>query len=321
MKIKYIASVLALSAFAALPAFAKPKSYDKSASWPVEDYVLQNVLDSQLDCGGWAKNMDKRKRFDEKKRAKAIAQKGEAKEATIDNNATTTELRYLARYYAAKKSPDALKAAERGLDWLLASQLPNGGWAQFPARTEGYWTQITFNDNAMRNVLSLLLDASRGEEGFDMFDEGRRAKCKAAFDKGLECVRKYQIRVDGKPTVWCQQHDRETLAPVGGRAYELASFCSQESADMTVFLMTLENPSPEVVAAVSGAAEWFRKTRLEDGRWARFYDFKECRPFFCDRSGEPKRSIDEIDPKRKSGYSWFNKKGETVLKKFAKYRH
>ena len=79
--------------------------------------------------------------------------------------------------------------------------------------------------------------------------------------------------------------------------------------------------SPEVVAAVSGAAEWFRKTRLEDGRWARFYDFKECRPFFCDRSGEPKRSIDEIDPKRKSGYSWFNKKGETVLKKFAKYRH
>jgi len=84
---------------------------------------------------------------------------------------------------------------------------------------------------------------------------------------------------------------------------------------MVLFLMSLDNPSPEVKAAIDGAVEWFRKSRLEDGTWARFYDLKECRPFFCDRTGEPKRSIDEIEPERRKGYSWFNKKGAMVLKK------
>ena len=283
--------------------------------WPLDAKVLDNVLVSQLDCGGWGKNVDKSKPFDAKKREKTLSRKGHSDSATIDNGATTTEIRYLLRYHGATKDPAALASAEKGLGWLLASQLPSGGWPQFPSRMKGYWTQITFNDNAMRNVLSLMHDADRGQGEFAALPESLRKACGAAFGKGLDCVLKCQIRVDGRPTVWCQQHDRETLAPVGGRAYELPSFCSQESAEMALFLMTLENPSPAVRAAIDGAVEWFRKARLEDGRWARFYDLKECRPLFCDRSGVPKRSIDEIDPERRKGYSWFNTKGEQVLRK------
>ena len=295
------------------------KSHDKSAGWPLDDQVLANVLESQLDCGAWAKNVDKLRRFDEGVRAKIAASKGDAGSATIDNDATTAEIRYLLRHHAAKGDAASLKAAERGIDWLLSTQLANGGWAQFPHRKKGYWMQITFNDNAMRNVLELMRDVAEGARGMDAVGAERRAKCRKALDMGIACVLKCQIRVNGEPTVWCQQHDRETLKPVGGRAYELASYCSQESAGIVLFLMTLENPSPEVVASVEGAVRWFEKNRLPDGRWARFYDLEECRPFFCDRSGVPKRDISEIDSERRNGYSWFGKKGADVLKRYAKW--
>ena len=290
------------------------------AGWPLEEYVLQNVLESQMDCGGWGKNQDRRKQLSPEKRAKIIAAKSNAAEATIDNNATTSEIRYLVRYNAATGSKKAFEAAMKGIEWLLRSQLANGGWPQFPGREKGYWTQITFNDNAIRNVLELLRDVAGGEGDFAAFPPPLRDKCRVAFDKGVECVLKCQIRVGGKPTVWCQQHDRKTLAPTNARAYELASFSSQESADLVLFLMSIENPRPEVREAVEGAVAWFRKTELEDGRWARFYDLEETKPFFCDRSGVPRRDIMEIDPERRKGYSWYNKKPAQVLKKYESWR-
>ena len=125
----FAAASALMAAVACTHAFAKGDDGDKSVSWPLEEYVLQNVLDSQKDCGGWGKNIDKRRQFDEKRRSKVVAEKGDAESATIDNNATTTEIRYLLRYHAKNKDAASLDAARRGLEWVLSSQLANGGWA------------------------------------------------------------------------------------------------------------------------------------------------------------------------------------------------
>ena len=276
---------------------------------PSDDQIAQNTRDYQLDCGGWQKKKNMKKPCP----ADYAATRAKSDKATIDNNATTTQIRFLAGHFTRTGDERSKASAVRGIEWLLRVQMPNGGWAQYPERKKGYWTQITFNDRAMELVLSIMYDVARGEGGFAWADDGLRKRCRAAFDRGLACVLACQIRVDGKPTVWCQQHDRETLAPVDGRAYELASFCSQESAHLVEFLKTVENPSPELRASIDGAVEWFRRTRLPDGRWARFYDLKECKPFFCDRSGIPKRSVEEIDPKRQRGYKWFNTAADKLL--------
>jgi len=34
-----------------------------------------------------------------------------------------------------------------------------------------------------------------------------RIRAKKSFDKGVECILRTQIIVDGQPTVWCAQHD------------------------------------------------------------------------------------------------------------------
>src|ERR1043165_9252075 len=83
--------------------------------------------------------------------------------ATIDNGATYSELRILARAVTAEKD-EARKsrikeAFEKGLDAVLNAQYAKGGWPQrFPPSANDYGRHITFNDNAMGQVETLLKD-------------------------------------------------------------------------------------------------------------------------------------------------------------------
>ena len=74
-------------------------------------------------------------------------------------------------------------------------------------------------------------------------------QARKAFDKGIECILKTQVRQNGELAVWCAQHDRVTLEPCKARAYELPSLSGQESDNIVLLLMSLPNPStmvPEV---------------------------------------------------------------------------
>lgn len=169
-----------------------------------------------------------------------------------------------------------------------------------------------------------------------------RAQARASFDKGIGCILKTQIRVDGKPTVWCAQHDEHTFAPAPARAYELASFSGAESASIVALLMSIPHPSPEIVAAVKGAVAWFethavkdiRVERVPDGSpkgdarvvsapgnvlWARFYDLETGKPFFCGRDGVKHATLAEIEKERRGGYSWYTNAPQRVLDRYAKW--
>ena len=63
-------------------------------------------------------------------------------------------------------------------------------------------------------------------------------------------------------TVWCQQHDEHTLEPASARAYELPSYCSQESAAIVRLLMSLPHPDKRVKRAVHHAMKWFDTYKL-----------------------------------------------------------
>lgn len=167
-------------------------------------------------------------------------------------------------------------------------------------------------------------------------------QARASFDKGIGCILKTQIRVDGKPTVWCAQHDEHTFAPAPARAYELASFSGAESASIVALLMSIPHPSPEIVAAVKGAVAWFethavkdiRVKRVPDGSpkgdarvvsapgnvlWARFYDLETGKPFFCGRDGVKHATLAEIEKERRGGYSWYTNAPQRVLDRYAKW--
>ena len=129
-------------------------------------------------------------------------------------------------------------------------------------------------------------------------------------------------------------------SPAPARSYELASLSGAESAGILTYLMSVENPGPDVIRAVQGGVTWFRSARIEGFRfengvggrtlvedasapplWARFYELETNRPIFCDRDGIPRFRIDEIGEERRNGYAWYGSWGVSMLNAYAKWPH
>jgi pectinesterase len=296
--------------------------------------VAETVLFCQQEIGGWAKNKPYHHPLTDAARA-AVEKSRSGVGATIDNGSTITEMKFLVRMYDQTKEERYYKAFEKGFNYLLAAQYPNGGWPQYYPFRKGstaYASHITYNDNAMVNVLQLLSDVAEGVPYYarlPITDE-MRANARKAYGKGIECILRSQIKVGGVLTVWCAQHDEATLLPAKARAYELPSFSGQESVGIVELLLQIKNPSDSVIASVKSAMKWLDAHKITgikvenrpgaDGKrnillvndeqapplLARFYDLETEKPFFSDRDGVKKSSLAEIGAERRNGYSWYN---------------
>lgn len=272
--------------------------------------IADSVLAWQLSTGAWPKNIDMTK-------PPAAGQKPDARESTIDNGATVTQLRFLGRV-AQKTSDDRYRSAVlRGVDYLLAAQYPNGGWPQYFPLRAGYYTRITYNDNAMAGVMMLLWDVADGKADLPPFDDELRGKARAAVEKGIDVILKTQIRVDGKLTAWCQQHDEVTLAPRPARTFEPVALVSAESVGVIRVLMRVEKPGQDVIDAIEAAVAWLQRVRIDGNppKWARFYEIGTNRPIFSGRDAVIRYSVDEIEEERRNGYSWYGTYAASLLER------
>ena len=105
----------------------------------------------------------------------------------------------------------------RGLDHILAAQYSSGGWPQKYPPGEGYARHITFNDDTMVRLMSLLRDVVRSDT-YRFVDAARRDKSRAAFDRGVDCILRSQVRVGERLTVWCRSSMTKSIYGRGRRA-------------------------------------------------------------------------------------------------------
>jgi PelA/Pel-15E family pectate lyase len=311
-------------------------SLTKPATWYGGDEakkLAEIMLSYQTPGGGWSKHVA----YD------AVRQKGESYAsddgwryiATFDNGATITQLRFLGKVYQGTGEEIHRAAILRGLEYILAAQYPNGGWPQVFPLMGGYHDAITYNDDAMMNILRLLRDVAAGKGEFGFVPAAVRERAKASVARGLECILKTQVVVAGRRTAWGQQHDALTLKPTTARAYEMISLAAGESAGTTRFLMELESPSPAVTEAVQAAVAWFKKTAIQgqewkdagNGRqlvpaagaapiWSRYYEIGTDKPLFGDRDRTIHYDILEISKERRNGYAWFGNWGVATIKEY-----
>jgi PelA/Pel-15E family pectate lyase len=320
------AAVLLLAA----PGFARaavdgPRPYlRKPDAWfasPEARRIAHNIISYQAEAGGWPKNVDTA--------AAPFTGDRNTLKPTFDNLASTDELRFLARIYNATRDEQYRRAFLKGLAYILQAQYPRGGWPQTSPPPKTYHRHITFNDDAMVRLLEFLREVGHSKRyefvGADLRQDARRA-----FDRGIACILRCQVRVDGKLTAWCAQHDEKDYRPRPGRSYELVSLSGAESVGIVRLLMSLEDPSPEVVRAVEGAVVWFKAAKLEGIRvvrkkdpkgprgydrvvirdakappmWARFYEIGTNRPIFADRDGVPRQRLADIGYERRNRYGW-----------------
>ena len=297
----------------------------------VQDSTAEKMLVFQRAVGGWPKavgehKVDYKHALSAAERTSTLADK-KRNDATIDNNATTREIIYLAGAYQKTNNPAYRAGAEAGVRYLLKMQYANGGFPQFYPDISNYRHQITYNDNAMVRVLEVLRNVATGTKGLGGLDPALTLPALAAVARGTTCIVKTQYVRKGQLTAWCAQYDEKTLQPAKARAFELASLSGDESVEIVRFLMGIEQPSKAVKTSIESAVAWFEKVKMtgfaakeivapqeKTGRdrvivpeagstiWARFYELDTDRPIYVGRDSQVHYQLSEIENERRAGY-------------------
>ena len=329
---------------------------DRPTEWyatPEARAVADAVVTFQTPAGGWSKNQDRRiarlpgQRFSND--AETMEQNPANFDApadrfwtfvgTLDNNATWSEMRFLAKVAAHAPGPegDAWRASIiKGVHYLLNAQYPNGGWPQIWPLEGGFHDSVTFNDNAVANAAMLLRDVAHGTEGFDFVPADLEARAAEATKKAIDVIVAAQARYGDRVMGWPQQVEPMRLVPTSARNYEPRSVASGETTDILIFLMGEPNPTPEMKAAIRAGAEWLKAVEVhdksfemtDDGRklidkpgagplWSRNYDIVTGQPIFGDKDQKIHDDVNDISIGRRNGYSWWIASPQKALDAYA----
>jgi PelA/Pel-15E family pectate lyase len=299
--------------------------------------IADNLLLMQRHHGGWVQNRDPLQVLSREDVAQLLAEKAEAV-GSFDNRNVFTQIEYLMGAYSLTSDTRYRQGAERGLDYLLRHQFAGcGGWPHtVPAQTE-YQSRITVADEVFSGPLMLLRRIAEAKAPFDAFGAKTRAKAAEALARGEDCLLRLQVRQGDQLTGWAGQYDPVTLAPMGGRSFELPGIVSQETVEIVKYLMSIRDPSAEVISSIEGAVNWLKDVQIDGVRletvpvedeaayeyhnarfdrrltpdldapplWARFYDLEDNTPVLANRDGVRVERYDQILPERRTGYSWY----------------
>ncbi len=214
--------------------------------------------------------------------------------ATLDDDVVTGSVRLLLALWRRTADERYRRAAERGLDLLLRSQLPGGAWPLTWRPRLRRWLRPTFedlpslNDAATTAVIETLIEAAEALGRPELLRPARRAG-------------EWLLRVRSPGRGWAQQYS-VAGRPVPGRRFEPAALATWESRHVLEALDALARatgdrrycePFPEVVA-------WLERIALAPGCWARFHSLDDDRPVYLDREG--RRVTSEAQAKRP--YRW-----------------
>ncbi len=312
--------------------------------------IANNILLFQKNNGGWPKNYDMQAILTAEQMDTLISAKA-AVNTTFDNRTTYSHIACLSKIYFIHSDERYKQAALKGLDFILSSQFANGGWPQYFPLQKNYSRYITYNDDAMAGIMQLLKNISDGKEEYNYIDVARKQQLKVAFDKGIDCILKTQINDAGKPTAWCQQHNEITLEPAWARKFEPPAICNGESVAIVLLLMSIKNPSKEIIDAVENAIAWFNESKILNTRvktvkaqqlvsqyttsytdkvvevdstappiWTRYYELKTHRPVFCNRDSKVVYTLAEVDRERRDGYAWYTFAPQKALDRYKEWK-
>ena len=269
--------------------------------------TAHGLVRGQLQSGGWTYVIE----FDPKQRRKfAFRDGGEPKGknvTTLDDDTTQAALRFLMHADRALAFKDAAihECVRYALDSLLRAQYPNGAWPQgfdrfpdpqkFPvtkaaypeswSRTwpgsESYWQRYTLNDNALATTIETMFEVGRvygpPAPANDLTDLA--ARCRAAAEKAGDFLVLAQMP-EPQPA-WAQQYDFD-MHPAWARKFEPPAVTGGEShgAMRTLLGLYRETGKRKYLEPIPRALEYLRRSRLQDGRLARFYELRTNKPLY-----------------------------------------
>jgi len=283
-----------------------------------DEYYLEAARDAayalvsgQLRSGGWDYRIEfepeRRRRYsyrvdpDPRQNARNVS--------TMDDNNTQSATRLLMQVDRALDFKDEKihEAARFALSAILKVQYPNGAWpqrfteapdpAKFPVKKACYpeswsWTFperdyksfYTFNDGSIADTIDVMLEA------FEIYG---RAEYRTAAEKAGDFIILAQMP-EPQPA-WAQQYNAD-MQPAWARKFEPPAVTGGESQGVMRILLTLyrETGEKRYLEPLPRAIEYLRRSRLPDGRLARFYELKTNKPLYLTR-GDYKVTYSDAD--------------------------
>ena len=226
---------------------------------------------------------------------------------TLDDDTTQAALRFLIRLDQALgfQHQPTHEAASYGLASLLRVQYPNGAWPQrhqgehpsvndypvLPVTVPEDWPRThpgtrytdfyTLNDNTLADCVDTLLLAADVYQA----DRDQAAAYRAAALRGGDFLILAQLP-EPQPA-WAQQYDRK-MQPAWARRFEPPAVTGGESQSALRTLLTLYEATGDekFLAPIPAALAYFERSRLADGRLARFYELRTNRPLYFTKEYE-----------------------------------
>jgi hypothetical protein len=175
----------------------------------------------------------------------------------------------------------AVKAAFPDYDWRTEGRIKN------------YWDMYTLNDGLAGTVSDVLIDAHK------IYKDSRYQAALARLGDFLILAQ----MPDPQPA-WAQQYSYE-MHPIWARRFEPAAITGGESQDAIETLLKIYQYTGEekYLEPIARALSYLKRSRLPDGRLARYYELKTNRPLYMTRQGgEYTLAYDDSD--LPSHYGW-----------------
>lgn len=272
--------------------------------------TARSLVRGQLRSGGW----DYRIEFDPRHR-RQYAYRVDGNEAgsrnvtTLDDDTTQCALRFLMRVDRALAFEDGRihESVAYALTSLMNAQYPNGAWPQrfdappdpsgfpvkraslpaswprqFPGRK--YTGFYTLNDGAIPDMITTMFEAWRTYGDARYRDSAERAG-------GFLLLAQLPEPQPG----WAQQYDAD-MHPAWARKFEPPAVTGGESQVVMRALLTLyrETGDRKYLDPLPRAIAYFRRSRLSDGRLARFYELGTNKPLYFTRDYRLTYSDDDV---------------------------
>ena len=259
------------------------------------------LIKCQLASGGWDSDFDFDPENIKKYYLRSDLDAGDKEpgkrrnSSTLDDNKTESALLFLLEMThepACKDDAELKRCTKFAFDSLLAAQAPIGAWPQqfsgpadptapvlkasypetwsrtFPAVK--YTSFYTLNDDNLQQTARVLFRAYELEK-----DPRYLTALKKLGDFFL------LAQMPEPQPVWAQQYDRD-MHPVWARKFEPPSVTGYESLGAMEVLHQLWVVTGEdkYLAPIKPALAWFERSKLPDGKHARFYELRTNKPLF-----------------------------------------
>ena len=280
--------------------------------------TAEALRQGQLESGGWDNLIEfapeDRARYAYRTDAEKPRGKNLRNTSTFDDNKSQSAIRFLMELDKELQFADSPihESVTCALDSVLKSQYPNGAWPQrfsrFPdpaaypvtkASLPTEWSTTypgkkysdyyTLNDNTISDLIELLLDAA------DIYQQPQYLE---AACRGGDFLILAQLP-EPQPG-WSQQYDNH-MHPAWARKFEPPAITGGESQRVMRTLMRLyRRTTASIVNAqrflkpLETAIPYYQRSRLSDGKLARFYELGSNRPLFFTKAYELTYSSDDM---------------------------